>query len=295
MKFESIVSDHRPRCYVALDVESAVLDETAHKRYQHMERWTPQPNNQHSRRGYKRSEDPLQTPRWPFQTIVTASIMLLVEHSDGNVEVSRFVTLSAAEHSERAIVEGVLRVLADTPIGAELVSWGGAWHDLPLLTLGAMKHGLSLPRDWSWMAWGGEGRVRHIDFARVLTGGSKMKPVHMAEYAAALNIPAKLSAAPYLVSKLIAVGEFELVEEICEGDVITTALLLAHWRRLIDQRADLHTAIDRLLRQIQHLRAGRGYIAALEAHRTALFHERVGEAELAAERFAPWLSSAAAA
>src|SRR3569623_234400 len=105
--------------------------------------------------------------------------MVLVEHPDGNIDVSRFVTLSQPDHDARAVVAGLLQVLADAPEGAELVSWAGMLHDVPLLTLGAMRHGLTLPKGWGWLGFGGNDPVRHLDFARTTTGGFKMKPVHL--------------------------------------------------------------------------------------------------------------------
>lgn len=133
MKIDTTREPRAPRSYILLDIESAVLDDIAHKRYQQMERWSPAPDDSVTRRGYQRHEDPLKTPRWVFQTIVTASVMLMIEHADGNVDVASFATFSAPDHDERTIIAGVLDVLAGAPRGTELVSWGGAMHDLPVL------------------------------------------------------------------------------------------------------------------------------------------------------------------
>lgn len=293
MKFAHVFEPRRPRAFVIIDLESAVLDEAGHRRYQKMERWQPSPDARPSRRHYQRGEDPLQTPRWVFQTITTVAVMVLVEHADGNVDVNRFVTLSAPVHDERQVVEGLLRVLADAPAGAELVSWAGSFHDLPILTCAAMKHGLTLPADWRWIAFGGDGRQRHLDHARILTGGLKMKPIHQAEYAAALDIPAKMTAKPSMVSKFINAGEWDLVAEVCEGDVITGALLLARWRKLHDDRTDVDTAEDRILRRVEELRSGRGYIAELSARRQARFGQRVARAQNDVAVLAPWWLDAA--
>jgi hypothetical protein len=283
----------RPRCWVVFDLESAVLDETAHKRYQMVERWVPS-DDQPSRRGYTRSEDPLRTPRWPFQTITTAAMMVLVEHADGNIDVSRFVTLSAPDHNEREVISGVLQVLEEAPEGAELVSWAGMMHDVPLLVAGCMRYGLTLPADWKWLSFGGGNSSRHLDLARAITGGFKMKPVHMAEVLAAMDIPAKISAPAFAVAKLIAAGRWDVVQETCEGDVISESLLLARWRKLLDPRIDADLAEDRILRRLIELRAGRGYIPALEARRASRFRAKVDEAMNDAAVFAPWLDVRAA-
>lgn len=289
MKYENIFEPRRPRAYVVLDIESAVTDETGHRRYQQMERWTPPADGQPSRRGYTRSEDPCQTPRWPFQTIVTAAVMVLVEHDDGGIDVARFTTLSQPDHDERAIVAGILQVLAEAPTGAELVSWAGMLHDVPMLSLAAMRHGLTLPRGWGWCGFGGNDPVRHLDFARTTTGGFKMKPVHMAEILASLDIPAKISVPAFAVARLIYAGEWDAVQEACEGDVISTALLLARWRQLHDPRADVNVVEDRILRRVIELRAGRGYVAELEARRAGQFGAKFAEVANDAAVLAPWV------
>jgi hypothetical protein len=294
MKSDKIFEPKSPRTFVVLDIESAVTDETGHKRYQAMERWAPKPGDQPSRRGYTRSEDPCQTPRWPFQTIVTAAIMVLVEHEDGGIDVTRFVTLSQPDHDERAIVTGILQVLGDAPKSAELVSWAGMLHDVPMITLAAMRQGLTLPKGWGWLGFGGNDAVRHLDFARTTTGGFKMKPVHMAEVLATLDIPAKISVPAYAVARLIYAGEWDQVQEAAEGDAISTVLLLARWRQLHDGRADIDVVEDRILRKIIELRAGRGYVKALQARRQARFGQAVRDAENDAERLAPWLDRDAA-
>ena len=274
MTIERIFEQRPARTYIVLDIESAVTDESGHKRYQAMERWAPTSDDQSVRRGYKRGEDPLRTPRWPFQTLVTASVMVLVEHPDGNIDVSRFVTLSQPDHDEGQVIEGVLQVLAEAPAGAELVSWAGMLHDVPLLALGAMRHGLTLPKGWRWLGFGGNDPVRHLDFARVMTGGFKMKPVHMAEVLASLAIPAKISIPAFAVARMIYAGEWNSVQEACEGDVVSTALLLAHWRKLHDPSADIDAVEDRILRRVIELRVGRGYVVELEARRAARFRQK---------------------
>ena len=291
MKIDTITEPRSPRAWIVLDIESAVLDESGHKRYQQMERWVPN-DAQPSRRGYTRGEDPLQTPRWIFQTITTACAMVLVEHEDGNADVTKFVTLSAPEHDERQIVEGLLQVLADAP-DADLVSWAASFHDLPMIVCAAMKHGLTLPSGWKWLAFGGDGRQRHVDFARVATANMKMKPIHQSELLAAFDIPAKISAPAFAVARLIEGGQWDLVQEQCEGDVISTALLLARWRKLHDPRLAADIAEDRILRRVIELRAGRGYIGALEARRAAQFRAQVARADNDAQVLAPWMSNAA--
>ncbi len=294
MKLELPAAVPGPRSYVVLDLESAVRDHSAHRRYQQMERWVPDDSNRPSRPGYTRGEDPLKTPRWPFQTITTASILIAREHSEGGLDVSRFVTYSAPEQDERATLIGILKELADAPVDAELCSWGGAMHDIPLLVAGCARHGLTLPKNWGWLAFGGKNASRHIDLLRVFTGGFAMKPVHQTEMLAAMGLPGKWTAKPAAVAKLIEAGEWQMVKEVCEGDCVSEVLLLARWRQLHDGRADPVVVEDRIVRRIIELKPDRNYVAELQARRDRRFASQFAKAANDAAILAPWLDTDAA-
>ena len=293
MNIDNITTPRAPRCWVVLDLESAVLDDTAHKRYQTMERWVPSADKP-SRRGYLRSEDPLTCPRWIFQTVTSASAMVLIEHIDGGADVLAFETFSAPDLDERGVVAGLLKLLGDAPPNAELASYAGSAHDIPMLVLAACRLGLTIPPRWRWMAYNCGDPKRHFDFARHVTGGLRMNLVHMAEIAAALDIPAKISVPAAAVAKLIKAGRWGDVVEAVEGDVITLALLLARWRKLSDIDADPVIVEDRILRRIIELRPGRGYVAALEMHRHRRFSAQYATAANDAKTLAPWLDQDAA-
>jgi 3'-5' exonuclease len=286
--------DHsQPRSYIVLDLESAVTDESGHRRYQAMERWQPD-NGPPSRRGYKRGDDPLKTPRWPFQSITTTCVMTLIEHADGNIDVATFDTYSAPDLTERQVIEGVMKSLAAAPAAAELVTYAGMMHDIPILTLAAMRHSIALPPAWRWLAFGGTDPRRHLDFARIMSGGMKMKPVHMAELLASLDIPAKITAPAFAMARAIYAGNWQVVQEGCEGDVISTALMLARWRGLLDPRAPMEAVEDRLLRRIVELRADRTYTPVLKARRARRFATQLLAAANDAATLAPWLDVDAA-
>lgn len=284
----------KPTTWVLFDLESAVMDDIAHKRYQKIERWKPHGNNEASRRNYEFKNDPLRNPRWTFQTIVTAAVAVMTQHPDGNVQLMKFETFSAPEYDERGIIEALFSLLNDVPKGAEMVSWGGAAHDLPLLRLAAQKHGLSFPKDWLWAAFAGDGRARHLDLARIATGGLKMRQVHQSEFAAALDIPAKITAPAWTVARHIYAGRWDIVTEICEGDVVTLMLLFARWRQTIDGRALADVVEDRILRQIIEMKTGRGYVAALEQHREERLKVRLAHAANDTDWQEPHLSERAA-
>jgi hypothetical protein len=61
------------KIHLILDLESS-SELAEHRRYQASERYTPQPGHYDSgRRGQRGQEDPLTTPRWPFQAVLAVS------------------------------------------------------------------------------------------------------------------------------------------------------------------------------------------------------------------------------
>ncbi|MCE7797360.1 hypothetical protein LWE61_12420 [Sphingobium sufflavum] len=291
MKYTNTPIDQKPRKYIVLDLESAVLDDVGHRRYQVMERWRPQ-RGQPSRRNYKRSEDPLQTPRWPFQSIVTISAMVMIEHPDGGIGMTSFETWSAAVFDELGMMQGLLDLLCQNP-GAEIISWGGAMHDLCMIRMAVMRLGLTLPTAWRWLAFGYSRDARHLDLQQVVTGGFKMKPIHQAEVLAALNLPGKITAAPFAIARLIYARNWKAVREACECDVISTALMFAHWRQMHDGRTEIGVVVDRILRDVIERHPAAGYVPALRHHRQSLFEEQQAQAASRIPALAPWLGEAA--
>lgn len=269
----------KKRFYIFIDSESVVA-EGEHASYQAIERFTPRPGQRDSgRRGKRGRHDPLTSPRWMFQQIKVASLLVCATHDDGNIVPVSFDTFSAATLDEKAILEKVFAIVDQfPPDSTELVSYGGCWADVPRLLVRGMKYGLVLPRPWhSWVPFGGQGKVPHIDLMRCLTSASKMTASHMAEFAAVMDLPAKMTAVPWAAAELIRRADWQRVEEMCEADCITTALLFARWRRSFGgPPADV--VEDRICRMVEELCPGRRYIPALKARRQAIHDQRVQEA-----------------
>lgn len=269
----------KKRFYVFIDTESVVAEDE-HTRYQAIERFKPRPGQRDSgRRGQRGRNDPLTNPRWMFQEIKVASVLVCGTHEDGNIVPVLFETFSGSSLDEKAILEKLFAVIDPLPADAtELVSYGGIWADIPRLLIRAMKHDLTLPKAWaSWVPWGGQGRSGHIDLMRHLTASSKMTASHMAEFAAVIGLPAKMTAAPWAAADLIRRGEWQKVEEMCEADCVTTALLFARWRRSSGgPSADI--VEDRICRKIEEFCPGRSYTPALKARRAEIHERRVREA-----------------
>lgn len=254
-----------------IDVESHVST-LEHQRYQAMERYVPPAKPVVLRSGHRVDTDPKVTPRWLFREIVTAVVMKCKIEDSQNLVPFEISTFSKPDLDEKAIIEGVFACLGSTPVAdTELVTYNGRNHDVQLLVTRAMKHQISLPRGWAWMANQSRGHVPHLDLLQAFTGGSKMTLAHMSEFCAVMAIPCKVTAAPNSVARFVEAGNFAAVEEMCEMDVISTSLLFCNWKKLVEGRCDVWIAHDRILREVERIRPNRSYIPELAAERRALF------------------------
>lgn len=84
----------------------------------------------------------------------------------------------------------------------------------------------------------------HLDLCSEMCGGAT--PAHLAEVAARLGIPAKLTCRPNLVSQRMQQGKWSAVRSVVEGDVLTTTALLMRWRHLSGGTVSVLEATRRL-------------------------------------------------
>src|SRR3546814_3005858 len=65
---------------------------------------------------------------------------------------------------------------------AELVTWAGMVHDIPLIMMAAYSHGLTLPRGRRWLSFGGNdparSEERRVGHECVSTCSSRWSPDH---------------------------------------------------------------------------------------------------------------------
>lgn len=258
-----------------IDLESQVATDE-HQRYQAMERYVPPAEPIVLRSGQRADYDPKVTPRWLFREVITAVVMKCIVEDGTSLVPVEIATFSKVALDEMAIIMGVFDFLATTPVAdTELVTFGGRGHDVPLLATRAMKHGLTLPDGWAWMAGVWRGPVPHVDLLQSFTGGSKMAWAHMAEFAAVMSIPCKMTAAANSVPRFVDAGNYAAIEEMCEADVVATALLYCNWKKLIEGGCDVWIAHDRICREVERLRADRSYVPALTDLRKKLFERHV--------------------
>lgn len=216
-----------PRTVVVLDGEFR-YDAAAHARYQAAERFVPSdPISQSAREA---RNDPRVTPRWPCHQLVTLSWLVMIDGEDG-LRPIRLETRGLPEDDECSVLTAFFADMAQLGQQIELVTWGGFSSDLPQILLAAMTHGLRLPPALAGLRspWRRDAS-KHSDLMSEVAGGAN--PPHLAEVAARLGIPVKLTCRPDLVSRLMAQGKWSSVRAVCEGDVWTTAMILMLWRQL---------------------------------------------------------------
>jgi predicted PolB exonuclease-like 3'-5' exonuclease len=259
-------SEH-PRTVIVLDAEVRYDDEV-HRRYQATERWQPEDVAALDRRHAQ--SDPRVTPRWACQQIVALSWLVMTECEDGLRPV-RMRTVGKPEHAEAAIVQAFFADVAPFA-DVQLVSWNGFGSDLPRLLLAAATAGLRLPNclvplhaPWP------RNSSAHLDLMTEMCGGAER--VHLAEVAAKLGIPTKLSCRADLVSKLMEQGKWALVKAHVEGDVLTTGMVLMRWRHLVGGTASVLEATRRMTRFVAEHCRHRDYAADWARYGEQVLHD----------------------
>jgi len=203
--------------YLVLDAEYAI-DHDAHQRYLDAERYDPADRQ---RLPFK---DARLEPRWPFRRPVAISWLILAADDAGVLSPVTMRTTGFPERTEREMLMDLFADLSSYT-ELELVTWGGAATDIPQLLMAAMREGIKLPAFLVPMATSFDVRNRrHIDLMLAMClGGAR---VHLAEVAAALDIPVKPIGAPGAVAGYIESGKWSLVKSVAESDVLTTAMVL---------------------------------------------------------------------
>lgn len=270
-----------PRFVVVLDAELA-YDHEAHARYQMAERFLPVDAGHLSPREVR--TDPRVTPRWPCHRITTLSWLVMTEAEDGLRPV-RLETRGLPEQDEAAALRAFFADM-DHLGHVRIVTWGGFHTDLPQILIGAMDAGLRLPSSLTALQspWRRDASG-HLDLCGEMCGGAV--PVHLAEIAARLGIPAKLTCRPHLVSRLMEQGKWSAVRSVCEGDVLTTATLLMRWRHLSGGTASVLEVTRRLTGFVAEHCAHRAYAADWRRYGDDLLATAFAAEARKAEIFAP--------
>lgn len=238
---------------VVIDAEYR-FDHAAHARYRAAERFTP---GKGPRKGNK---DPLIVPRWPCREIVAFSWLVMSDGGDDGLTPTKIETRGLPEQDEKAILTDFFQDISTLGTSVRLVTWGGSAADIPPLLLATAKHGLRLPASLKGLQQRGRRMAPcHIDLMRDIAGDAA-RP-HLAEVAAALNIPAKTICRPDHVSRLMRQGKWSLVKSVAESDVLTTAMILMLHRQAIGAGESVLQSKQRLANLVRKKREYRSYAA----------------------------------
>jgi len=162
--------------------------------------------------------------RWPFCSIVCASWLIIRFWALDNAPmVEQFTTLSRPDQTEAEIVYSLCEVMANNPSGT-IVSWGGESKDFAAIRRAAAQHDIRLPMQ---LVDGHPHTARRIDLANATS--CQTQSVHMPEYATATGIPSKLMMPSRCIGKAVEHEDWPLVQEVCDQDVVTTALLACRY------------------------------------------------------------------
>ena len=239
---------------IVLDAEYR-YDHAAHARYHRAERYTPGQGRS------KTNNDPLVTPRWPCREMVALSWLILSDRGEEGLAPTRMETRGLPEQDERTILADFFADVATLGSKPCLVTWGGSAADIPPMLLAAAKHGPRLPPGLKGLHQPGKRPAPcHIDLMRDVAGHATWP--HLAEVAAALDIPAKTICRPDLVSGLMEQGKWSMVKSVAEGDVLTTAMILMLRRLTIGGGISVLGAKQRLAQFVGKERSYRIYAPA---------------------------------
>lgn len=246
--------------FVVLDTESE-YDLDVHDRYLTAERFTDDDKAALHPRDAR--EDPRVHPRWPCQRITAMSWLILRDGPDGLVP-ERMETRGRPEQDEGQIIAAFLSEMQR--LGpARLVTWGGSAADVPPIMLAAMAAGLTVPDSLAGLLSRSQrSQAGHIDLMFEICGRAA-RP-HMAEVAAKLGVPCKLTCRPDLVSWLMDRGKWSDVKAVAEGDCLTLAAILMSWMHLAGHGTSALEGTRRLSKFVADHLGHRGYASTWIEH-----------------------------
>lgn len=254
---KTFTNDNRPirRSYAVVDIET--LDDL--EGFDKYEKLDPRPANL----------------RWPFKHVCAAALLTFSVDDEGRYESGHLE--SWAGNDEAALLGALFTKLRLTE-DCQLVTWSGISHDLVVMRMSAMEHGLRLPRQLVHAARE-HGRWLHRDLEVEMAAGSG-KHVHLTEVATRLRLPVKFADRASMVPKLIATGRLRRLAAIPEADVLTTALVLCAQLEIHGELARATGAQVRLIQSVLQHRPEARYREYLERVSKRIIGEE--EAALAA-------------
>jgi predicted PolB exonuclease-like 3'-5' exonuclease len=151
----------------------------------------------------------------------------------------RVFSLGDEQSSERELVQRFFDGLER--YSPTLVSWNGSGFDLPVLSLRALKHGLSAARYWEvgdkdrdfrYNNYLGRFHWRHVDLMDVLSGYGASGRASLEHISQLLGLPGKLGMSGAEVWPSYLRGDVAAIRNYCETDVLNTYLVYLRFQLL---------------------------------------------------------------
>lgn len=269
-----------PTSFLVLDVEKlSSLEE--HDRYLAAERTTREEVNTLTAdfTTAKKVRPELAKPRWPFGEIKVVSAMHLIIDDEQHLQVKEFKTYAQeAGSGEACLLKFLFAMITMLPANTAIVTWSGDILDINLLVMRAARHALRLPPGWDFLLDTRSAPQRYLDLLTMFTRGHRVSMVHMAEVAAAFDLPVKFIAPPKDIARKLVNNDMAGAKAVCEADVITTTLILAHWLALDGRIENLHADQRAIVQHVLENRNYRPYVPVLETFSEKLYVRMVSEA-----------------
>lgn len=215
------------------------------------------------------SDHPAETfakPPW-HQVVAISFVEARIERSCGSesfiIEDCR--SGGDASYDEAKLLAGFWRHFAR--MRPRLVTWNGRSHDMGVLNLRAMRHGLDVS---SWTGrTGGEGyRFRyaadhHCDLADQLSDFGACTRLSLQEAAETFGLPGKIFTGPGNVETLYRAGKLDQIRAYCEGDVLNLFGCYLRWARStgLSSETDCQRGLSEFRRYLEGQESTRPHLA----------------------------------
>lgn len=176
-------------------------------------------------------------PPWPTHTPVVASALTCDRDLLGEWQFD-LVSIRFCEDDEPfARLDGLLK-------GRSCVTANGRGFDLPVLMLAAQStRNFHLPALTAAAIEARYVSAKHYDLLDKYSNHGSARGCSLAMLCDAVGVKSKISAHGDEVGELYDEGKIDEITQYCEGDVVSTALLLAHYRAMEKGDASYHASL----------------------------------------------------
>jgi predicted PolB exonuclease-like 3'-5' exonuclease len=162
---------------------------------------------------------------------------VLLEESPGGLAVKRVGAIDVPKEGDPDTWERLLLERFADVVGRhqpELVTWNGRGHDLPVLMLRSMRHGI--PQGWYYRGRGFRYRFSeegHCDLMDAMADYGAARRLHLDTMAKLIGCPGKFGdVTGKSMAEAFAAGRHQEIATYCIADAVQTAFLFLRWALL---------------------------------------------------------------